>query len=367
MFLIYLCKQLTPYFIPMIKNYFLSFILFCCAINFGYGQTTIGIQDFESVPAIPTMTYTGGSIATGSGPVPNDDNFVSGSRAIEENDGTATVLFASVDASSYSSVYFTCRLASFGTSTNGADGADEVYFEISADNGVNWSRELEVEGNNNARWSFDTGTGTATTTYDNDNSPTIFTPSGGGNRTTDGYSTITINGLPNVTNLRVRLIMNNNSNNEYWIVDDAEILGTPSAPCVTPTSQPTSLVLNNVTSSSIDGTFTAASSDDYLIVASTSATLSGNPVDGTSYSTGDSLGGGTVVQSSSATSFTASGLSQTTPYYFFVFAFNDSGCNGGPLYYTTSPLNGTETTLSGPCATESFVNAGDDGSYGLIT
>lgn len=594
----------------MKNNYSLIFIAFLCFVMSGYGQTTIGIQDFESTPATPTMTYTGGSIATGTGPFPaGDNNFVSGSRAIEESNGTSTVTFASVNASTYSSVYFTCRLASFaGTSGNGADGADEVYVDISTDNGTTWSRELEVQGNNNARWSFDTGTGTATTTYDNDNIATIFTPAGGGNRTTDGYSTIVVDGLPNSTTLRVRLVMNNNSGNEYWIVDDAEILGTipsgpsitatpttinnldysfgtgPSAPdsfdvtgnllvagttvtsnstdfqvsltmvggygnsvnvpagtlngtttiytqlaaglavntysntisitnataglgtpptinvngevtpaapsnddcsgaisltpttsctyttytnlnatdsgvadpgcanytdedvwfsvlvpatgeltidtndidftdsgiavysgtcgsltliecdddgsananmslisrtdftpgstiyirvweynggsvgdfgicvttptpCVAPTGQPTGLNLTNITSSSIDGSFTATTADEYLVVVSTSATLSGNPVNGTAYSNGDPLGGGTVVQSSNATTFTASGLSGTTQYYFYVFAYNNSGCAGGPTYNTTSPLTNDATTITGPCLSTGFSDA----------
>ncbi|WP_299105971.1 choice-of-anchor D domain-containing protein [uncultured Winogradskyella sp.] len=348
----------------MIKNYFLPFIFICLALNFSFGQTTIGIQDFESVPATPTMTYTGGSIATGNGPFPTgDDNFVSGSQAIEESDGTSTVLFSSVDASGYTSIYFTFRLASFsGTSGNGADGSDEVFVGVSTDGGATWSDELEIEGNSNARWSFDSGTGTASTTFDGDNSATIFTPSGGGNRTSDGYSTITINDLPNSSNLRVRLIMNNNSGNEYWIVDDAEILGTPAAACTSPTAQPTSLVLNNITSSSIDGSFTASAADSYLVVASSSATLGANPVDGTTYTIGDTLGSGTVIQSSTTTTFSATGLTQNTQYYFFVFAYNGSGCSGGPLYYTPSPLIGDDTSLTGPCLSDNF-----DSGYGNWT
>lgn len=231
MILTYLCGWLIVNLIPMKKKYSLILIAFLCFVASGYGQVTIGIQDFETSPAAPTMTYTGGSIATGVGPYPvGDNNFVSGSRAIEVNNGTETVLFSSVNTTGYTNVYFTCRLASFaGSSGNGADGTDEVYFEISDDNGATWSQEIEVQGNANAKWSFDTGTGSASTTYDGDNLATVFTPAGGGYRTTDGYSTITITDLPNVANLRVRLVMNNNSGNEYWIVDDAEIIGTPAA------------------------------------------------------------------------------------------------------------------------------------------
>ncbi len=102
----------------MVKNYSLSILLFCCALTFGYGQVTVGIQDFETSPATPIMTYTGGSITTGTGPFPvGDNNFVSGSRAIEESNGTSTVLFSSVNTSTYTSVYFTCRLASFSGSS----------------------------------------------------------------------------------------------------------------------------------------------------------------------------------------------------------------------------------------------------------
>ncbi len=596
----------------MLKKYSLVLIAFLCLTVTGFGQVTIGIQDFETSPATPTMTYTGGSIATGTGPFPTDNNFVSGSRAIEVNNGTETVTFSSVDASTYTNVYFTCRLASFaGTSGNGADGSDEVYVEISTDGGSTWSEELEVQGNANAKWSFDTGTATASTTYDGNNSASVFTPSGGGYRTTDGYSTIIVDGLPSVNNLRVRLVMNNNSGNEYWIVDDAEILGTlattntivafssatstvtedglffdvcvditnedstattvqltldgastatngtdyddgagtPAAitfpqtltfpanssasqcftfyisnddaiiegnetvvlnlinpsggdaaalggitqhtvtitdndlndictlaipltatttcsyqtfsnvgatdsgtgnpgcsslgpdvwfsvvvpstgeitidtdnidftdsgmalysgscgslsliecddddspngnmslisrndltpgdtvyirvweygggtegtfdicvttptPCTAPTNQPTGLTLSNITGSSIDGSFSATTADEYLVVVSTSSTLGANPVDGVTYNNGDTIGSGTVVQSSNATTFTATGLSQTTQYYFFVFAYNDSSCAGGPAYNTTTPLTGDETTITGPCLSE---------------
>jgi hypothetical protein len=151
--------------------------------------------------------------------------------------------------------------------------------------------------------------------------------------------------------------------------DTFDICVTTPTPCVAPSGQPTSLSLTNITSSSIDGSFTAITADEYLVVVSTSATLSGNPVDGTSYVNGDPLGGGTVVQSSNTTTFTATGLSQTTQYYFFVFALNDSSCAGGPIYNTTNPLTGNSTTITGPCLASSFENAESwsDHAYGNWT
>ena len=554
----------------MIKKYALVCIALLCSFFYGFGQTTIGIQDFEVTPATPTMTFTGGSVATGNGLFPSDPKYVSGSRGRQVSNTTTTILFSSVDASAYSSVYFASKLASFaGTSGNGSDGGDYVIVSVSTDGGTSWSQELEVNGNNNAKWSFSSGTGVASVTYDGDNSRTTFAPVAGGNRTTDGYSTITVTGLPNSSNLRVRLEVSNNSGNEYWVFDDAEILGTPvstsdlsisgtptdhgslcvgtpgspvtytitnnsgvitalnvmvssdnpefavsgftngstiaaggtatynvifepttagaktatitvsstttndvtsdltgtglavvnqavtsnaataiagttatlngnvtalgtcpnttekgfvysvtslnanplfgganvndldvaglitgaynlgltgltpgtqysfkayvydgttytygnvltfttTPTCTAPSGQPTNLILSNITGSSIDGLFTATSADEYLVVVSTSNTLSGNPVNGTTYNNGDPLGGGTVVQSSNATTFTASGLFQTTPYYFFVFALNNSGCVGAPAYNIANPLTGNDTTITGPCLTTGFENA----------
>ncbi|WP_179351127.1 choice-of-anchor D domain-containing protein [Winogradskyella vidalii] len=154
-----------------------------------------------------------------------------------------------------------------------------------------------------------------------------------------------------------------------YIVGDFGICVSTPTPCAAPSTQPTGLVLNNITGSTIDGSFTATTADDYLVVASTSPTLGANPVNGTSYSNGDPLGSGTVVQSSNTTTFTATGLSQTTQYYFFVFALNDSSCSGGPTYNTTSPLTDTATTISGPCLTTGFENADgwSDHGYGNWT
>jgi len=123
-------------------------------------------------------------------------------------------------------------------------------------------------------------------------------------------------------------------------------------PCVTPTAQATALNLSVISASQIDGSFTAASpaADEYLVVRSTSSTLSSGPVDATAYSAGDALGGGTVVQSSSSTTFSTTCLDENTQYYYFVFAYNNA-CSGGPLYKSPSlSANATTTTVTQPSA-----------------
>ncbi|NOT92912.1 cadherin-like beta sandwich domain-containing protein [Ferruginibacter sp.] len=129
------------------------------------------------------------------------------------------------------------------------------------------------------------------------------------------------------------------------------IAGLP--PCAAPAAQPTTLVLNSPapTINTIQGSFTATTADEYLILRSTSNTLSNTPVNAQVYNAGDILGNAVVVQRSAATTFTANGLSPATQYYFFVFSLNSQACISGPVYNIVSPLTGTETTQPlPPCA-----------------
>ena len=157
---------------------------------------------------------------------------------------------------------------------------------------------------------------------------------------------ITVTFSPTTTGSKTAKITINNDDSDEGACE-INFTAIAQDPCTAPANQPTSLVLSNITTSSIDGSFTAASpvADNYLIVYSTSNTLSSNPVDGTTYSPGDNIGGGTVVDNISGTTFTASGLTPGTEYYFFIFANNNVSCTGGPKYNTSSPLTGDEITI----------------------
>ncbi|MFY7884023.1 MAG: hypothetical protein ACOVOV_04170, partial [Dolichospermum sp.] len=105
---------------------------------------------------------------------------------------------------------------------------------------------------------------------------------------------------------------------------------TGNEPCNTPTNQPT----------------------DYLIVRTTSTTLSSNPINKTNYNVGATIGNGVVVAFTPATSFTANNLASGTTYYFHVFATNKQNCLNGPTYNTSNPLKQSVTTTVIPtCAT----------------
>lgn len=136
----------------------------------------------------------------------------------------------------------------------------------------------------------------------------------------------------------------------YGQAEDYSVNVTAAPVCTTPTTQPTVLILSAGTPSgtSINGSFTAAVPvpNNYLVVASTSATPPPAPSAGYTYNIGSSLAAGyTVIDNDSNTTFTANGLSTSTTYYFYIYSFN-SLCTGGPLYQTSSPLTGNATTTN---------------------
>lgn len=133
----------------------------------------------------------------------------------------------------------------------------------------------------------------------------------------------------------------------YGETEDYTITTIDPALCTIPLAQPTALNLTPA-GSTISGGFIAASpaADNYLVVVSTSATPPSAPVNGTTYTVGGTLAPGyTIVDTDNNTTFTASGLTPLTTYYFYIYSFN-SLCTGGPLYLGTSPLTGSTTTTT---------------------
>ncbi|RLD55710.1 MAG: hypothetical protein DRJ01_16260, partial [Bacteroidetes bacterium] len=203
--------------------------------NVTSGATTIAIQDFESTPATPTLNYTTttGTYSSiqgnsGSGDRPASTAcYLSSNTSWRTQNSTVTNSFDNIDISSYQSVYIEVALGAFsiGSNGNGMENTDYVNFEVSTDNGTSWSSEVKIIGKDNACWAF-SATGEATITFDGDNTPTQYQPTGGGLRTTDGYSKIKIN-IPDENNqVKLRITAIDNATNESWLIDDVKIIGT---------------------------------------------------------------------------------------------------------------------------------------------
>ncbi|MBL0357661.1 MAG: fibronectin type III domain-containing protein [Chitinophagaceae bacterium] len=126
-------------------------------------------------------------------------------------------------------------------------------------------------------------------------------------------------------------------------------------PCNAPTDQPAALSLTAVTSTSLSGSFTAASPapTGYIVLRSTSSTA---PVlvNGATYNVGSSysLPGSsyTVISYGPATTFTQTGLNPNTQYYYYALSYNGS-CIGQPYFLNTSPLTANTLTCTAASAT----------------
>ena len=171
--------------------------------------------------------------------------------------------------------------------------------------------------------------------------------------------TYSLTGLNPSSTYYYRIKANNGS------CDSSYLTNTFQTNCTTPSVQPTTLILNTITSTSINGSFTAASPapSGYLIIRSTSATPP-SLVNGTTYAVGSNIGAGTyVVQGSLVTSnavtFSDNGLISNTLYYYYIYSYNNS-CNGAPYYLSLSPLTNNATTC--PAAPTAAVNSAITGN-----
>ncbi len=170
----------------------------------------------------------------------------------------------------------------------------------------------------------------------------------------DNYSVVLPAAAENQAVVQLRWITWRGSqagNNSGIGIDNISITGG-TTPCPEPTAQATDLSLTS-TPTSVSGTFTNAvpAADDYIIVRSTSASLGASPADAITYSVGQTIGSGTVISVASGNAFTDNSLTPNTHYYYFVFAYNNEGCSGGPNYLTTlnpAPAGNTNDIFTQP-------------------
>jgi ELWxxDGT repeat protein len=113
-----------------------------------------------------------------------------------------------------------------------------------------------------------------------------------------------------------------------------------------PTAQPTALVNTARTATSLSFSFTAAagSPDGYIVLRKATSAPANFPADGTVYTVGNTIGTSTVAAIGASTSFTDSGLSPLTTYYYAVYAYKYDGTTN--IYRITSPLQNNNSTIA---------------------
>jgi endonuclease I len=111
-----------------------------------------------------------------------------------------------------------------------------------------------------------------------------------------------------------------------------------------PSAQPTAINFSGTTSYTYNVSFSAPAqqAERYIVLRKKGSAVTETPVDGTSYTKGDYIGGAQVVHNGSAGTFTPSGVVAGTTYHFSAFAVN--GPAGYENYLTTAPATGSVTT-----------------------
>ncbi len=164
------------------------------------------------------------STAQGGSDTPANQRILSAPASWQVIGTTATLDLATIFPNQWENILIRARVSSTSLTTgNGSEVTDRVRFFVNM-NGTGFpaTADLTITGNNNARWGYTTGTGIAITTA---GTPATFTPTSGGNLTTQGYSYAQIAVPAGTGSIALRVIANNNDANEVWSVDNIEVIG----------------------------------------------------------------------------------------------------------------------------------------------
>lgn len=112
-----------------------------------------------------------------------------------------------------------------------------------------------------------------------------------------------------------------------------------------PPGGPSSMAFANKDDVSVDVSWQAGvNATGYVVLAKANGPSTGIPSVGTQYNVGDFIGDGVVVYDGPSSSFTASGLSPLTTYFFTVYAY--TGLGSVTNYNTASPVTSGVQTLN---------------------
>ena len=197
---------------------------------------TLAIQDFETVPAAPTWTYTGtlADLQTGNAPagscIPNTPLGINSSTAwhvASVSGGNAIVFDNQTIPANYDSVFVSFHLQglNLNSSAGGPDHLDYVLVEYSLDGGLTYTSRVRVRGavNNNSFWSYDAA-GQAVVDY-LPATEALFQPTNSGLQMTEGISFVKIGFPGSISQLAVRITPRSSSSSDSWLIDNVLLTG----------------------------------------------------------------------------------------------------------------------------------------------
>ncbi|MGH2664626.1 GEVED domain-containing protein [Flavobacterium sp.] len=182
-----------------------------------------------------------------------------------------------------------------------------------------------------------------------------------------GTSAAPITGLNPGTEYRVTAYEYNTTGDCYNLASPTSTVAyTMSAE---PTAHAASFTCTTISSSQIDLNFSAANTitngKAYLILSKIGSVPTGLPTDGVFYTAGTTIGDATVMGYTSLagtdTTFSATGLSSNTNYYFVLIPLNSYISVAQTMNYRTSATipSSNCTTPTAPCVSEDFVSFAD--------
>jgi hypothetical protein len=233
--------------------------------GFNASDEIVAIQDFEpganpiswgyNIASGSASVLAGTAFAENGSPVVRVNKFI-GTKSLQVNNSICMISFNSFNTINIKDPSLTFKLGSYSNTTSeGSENGDFVSVAISTNGGVSWSNELEVTGSNQSKWSFNSGTGIASSTYMGADIITGFSPIGTGFVTSDGYGELRLLGLPSVPDLKVRITMVNNQNNEIWAIDNVTLYGKIQSSTIWDGTSWSNGIPNNSRKAIIDGAY----------------------------------------------------------------------------------------------------------------
>lgn len=214
------------------------------------GLSTIKQQTFEGLTGATVWNYSSSTALSANPPVVTGGVAYGTSRTIATNkfsEGANSlqvtgpfpstfdpkpkviVTFDTVDTSTYSDVVLDLYIGGYSTNgTQGLDVSDWVTIFVSADGGTTWSREVIVKGNNNSIWGITTGGTTVNNPFKGLNIPYEFQSIG--NSVGNGVRYLTLTNLPQTTQLRLKIELDVDRNDEIWTIDNVRLRGRLPSP-----------------------------------------------------------------------------------------------------------------------------------------